>query len=80
MAKPPAYKLTEKEILDIINTEQRTDDRPAAYLALWQLTRSTEALEQARISSFSGTVGGIASAANMFDKKTLGSKQPFAHQ
>lgn len=47
-----------------------------AEISAWQLTGSTEALEQARISSFSGTVGGIAFAANMIDQEKLGPSYP----
>jgi len=51
-------------------------DRAGAYVRLWQLTGSQEALRQARISSFSGGDGGASFGANLKLQQELGEKYP----
>lgn len=69
--------LTQQQIENIINMDSGpTGNRAGGYMALWQITGSSEALLQARIASFSGGVGGVAFAANDALQEALGSKYP----
>jgi hypothetical protein len=74
MTKPFLTKDDLQKIEDI--DDKGKGDRTGAYIRLWQLTGSAEALLQARISSFSGGGGGAAFAANLELQKELGSKYP----
>jgi hypothetical protein len=51
--------------IDKISAIDKEGDRTGAYVLLWQLTGSAEALRQARLSSFSGAGGGAAFGANL---------------
>jgi hypothetical protein len=68
--------ITAQEIKDIIAMDGPNGNRAGAYMALWQLTGSNEALLQARISSFSGAVGGTAFAANDLLQRVMGNDYP----
>ncbi len=69
--------LTNVDIQNILNLDDKgRGDRTGAYILLWQLTGSEEALRQARISSFSGGEGGAAFGANLELQKELGMKYP----
>ncbi len=73
----PSYKLTSDQLAQILAIDNNGNgDRPGAYVRLWQLTGSKEALLQARISSFSGGPGGTSFAANLQLQKELGSGYP----
>jgi len=74
MAKPALTKNDINKIFALDN--EGSGDRAGAYVLLWQLTGSSEALMQARISSFSGGVGGTAFAANLELQKELGAQYP----
>jgi hypothetical protein len=74
MTKPLLTKDDLQQIEDI--DDKGKGDRTGAYIRLWQLTASAEALRQARISSFSGGDGGAAFGANLELQKELGSKYP----
>jgi hypothetical protein len=70
-------KLTKEELVQIRSIDNLgKGDRPGAYVRLWQLTGSPEALLQARISSFSGGPGGTSFAANLQLQKEIGSRYP----
>jgi hypothetical protein len=74
MSKPI---LTKEDIQDILNLDNHGHgDRTGAYILLWQLTGSEEALRQARISSFSGGEGGAAFGAKLQLQRELGAKYP----
>ncbi len=49
---------------DYLNKLRMAGDRTGMYLAYYNMTGSEEATLQAKISSFSGIVGGVAYGAN----------------
>jgi len=74
MSKP---NLTSNDVQRIENLgDKARGDRVGAYVVLWQLTGSSEALRQARISSFSGGDGGASFGANLDLQQKVGTQYP----
>lgn len=60
-------KLTPEQFAELESIMQ-TDDRTGFYIKYYEFTACDQALEQAKISSFSGLLGGIAREANLLLK------------
>ncbi len=79
--------ITEDNIVQLTNVELKylqsfldAGDRGGFYLAYHNMTGSAQALEQAKISSFSEELGGAAFAANTLLQGSMGSGLSIPHK